>query len=128
MTDAVIVSTARTPIGRGRKGTLIGLDALQLAQIAVEATIARSEIPAGDIEDLVVAESLQGGGVIARNVAVRLGLAHVPGLADNRHCAAGLSAVQIAAAGIRAGMDHVVVAAGTESMTTMVMSLKRPPF
>ncbi len=127
MTDAVIVSTARTPIGRARKGTLIGLDALQLARIAVEAAIARSGIPAADIDDLVVAESLQGGGVIARNVAVRLGLTHVPGLADNRHCAAGLSALQIAAAGILAGMDQVVIAGGTESMTNMVMSLMRRP-
>jgi acetyl-CoA C-acetyltransferase len=128
MTDAVIVSTARTPIGRGRKGTLIGLDALQLATIAVEASIARSGIPAADIDDLVVAESLQGGGVIARNVAIRLGLTHVPGIADNRHCAAGLSALQIAAAAIIAGMDQVVVASGTESMTNMVMALKRSPF
>ncbi len=128
MTDAVIVSTARTPIGRARKGALIGLDALQLARIAVEAAIARSGIPAADIDDLVVAESLQGGGVIARNVAVRLGLTHVPGLAANRHCAAGLSALQIAAAGILAGMDQVVVAGGTESMTNMVMSLMRRPF
>jgi acetyl-CoA C-acetyltransferase len=128
MIDAVIVSTARTPIGRGRKGTLIGLDALQLAMVAVEATMARSGIPAADIDDLVVAESLQGGGVIARNVAVRLGLAHIPGMADNRHCAAGLSAVQIASAAIIAGMDQVVVAAGTESMTNMVMALKRAPF
>ena len=128
MTDAVIVSTARTPIGRGRKGTLIGLDALQLATIAVEAAIARSGIPAAEIDDLVVAESLQGGGVIARNVAVRLGLTQVPGMADNRHCAAGLSAVQIASAAIIAGMDDVVIAGGTESMTNMVMALKRAPF
>jgi acetyl-CoA C-acetyltransferase len=128
MTDAVIISTARTPIGRGRKGALIGLDALQLGQIAVEAAIARSGIPAADIDDLVVAESLQGGGVIARNVAVRLGHVHIPGVADNRHCAAGLSAIQIASAGILAGMDHVVVAGGTESMTNMVMGLKRAPF
>ena len=81
-----------------------------------------------DIDDLVVAESLQGGGVIARNLAVRLGLTHVPGMADNRHCAAGLSAVQIASAAIIAGMDEVVVAGGTESMTNMVMALKRAPF
>jgi acetyl-CoA C-acetyltransferase len=49
----------------------------------------------------------------------------VPGLADNRHCAAGLSAVQIASAGIRAGMDHVVVAGGTESLSTSPQTLKR---
>ncbi len=86
--------------------------------------VERSGIATSDIDDIVVAESLQGGGVIARNVAVRLGLTSVPGLADNRHCAAGLSAVQIASAGILAGMDHVVVAGGTESLSTSPQSSK----
>ena len=128
MTDAVIVATARTPIGRARKGTLVGVDDLELARVAVGAAIERSGIPASDFDDVIVAESLAGGGVMARNVAVQLGLTHVPGLADNRHCAAGLSAVQIAASSIRAGMDQVVVAGGTESMSTMITSLKPPPF
>ena len=51
----------------------------------------------------------------------------MPGLADNRHCAAGLSAVQIAAGSIRAGMDRVVVAGGTESLSSMPRSLKSTP-
>ena len=68
--------------------------------------IERAGIDAAEIDDLVVAESLQGGGVIARHTAVVLGLTNVPGLADNRHCAAGLSAVAIAAGSIRAGMDQ----------------------
>jgi acetyl-CoA C-acetyltransferase len=87
----------------------------------------RSGIPLTDFDDIVVAESLQGGGVIARNVALRLGLPHVPGLADNRHCAAGLSAVQIGAGSIRAGMDRVVVAGGTESLSSMPRTLKSTP-
>ncbi len=124
MTDAVIVATARTPIGRARKGSLVDVDAFELAQIAVGAVVERSGIATSDIDDIVVAESLQGGGVIARNIAVRLGLTSVPGLADNRHCAAGLSAVQIASAGIRAGMDHVVVAGGTESLSTSPQTSK----
>jgi len=125
MTDAVIVSAARTPIGRARKGSLVGVDAFELAQVAVGAAIDRSGIPAADIDDMVVAESLQGGGVIARHVAVELGLTGVPGLADNRHCAAGLSAIQIGAASIMAGMDQVVVAGGTESLSTSPSSFKR---
>jgi acetyl-CoA C-acetyltransferase len=56
---------------------------------------------------------------------VRLGLLHVPGLADNRHCAAGLSALQIGASSILAGMDSVVVAGGTESLTSMPKTTKR---
>jgi acetyl-CoA C-acetyltransferase len=74
-----------------------------------------------------MAESFQGGGVIARNIAVQLGMVSVPGLANNRHCAAGLSAVQIAAASIRAGMDHAVVAGGTESASSMPRVLKSVP-
>jgi acetyl-CoA acetyltransferase family protein len=123
--DAVIVATARTPIGRARKGSLRDIDAFKLAQIAVGGVIERSGIPASDIDDIVLAESLQGGGVIARHTAVELGLISVPGLADNRHCAAGLSAVSIAAASIRAGMDDVVVAGGTESLSTSPSSFKR---
>ncbi|HXY92311.1 MAG TPA: thiolase family protein [Acidimicrobiia bacterium] len=124
MTDAVIVAGARTPIGRARKGSLVDVDAFQLAEVAVGAAVERSGLAASAIDDVVLGESLQGGGVIARNIAVRLGLTPVPGLADNRHCAAGLSAVQIAAGTIRAGMDHVVVAGGTESLSTSPQTSK----
>ena len=127
MTDAVIVSTARTPIGRARKGSLIGVDAFQLAEVAVGAALERSGVGAADFDDLVLAESFQGGGVIGRNVAVRLGLDSVPGVAVNRHCASGLSAVANAAASIRAGMDHMVLAGGTESMSTQPTTSKPGP-
>jgi acetyl-CoA C-acetyltransferase len=127
MTDAVIVSAARTPIGRSHKGSLVDVDAFELAEVVLAEVIARSGIDPKLIDDLVLAESLQGGGVIGRNVAVRLGLNHVPGLADNRHCAAGLSAVQIAAGSIIAGMDRVVVAGGTESLSSMPMGTKSVP-
>jgi acetyl-CoA acetyltransferase family protein len=127
MPEAVIVAGARTPIGRAHKGSLVDVDAFALARIAVGAAIARSGVAEADIDDIVVAESLQGGGVIARHVAVELGLLGVPGLADNRHCAAGLSAVQIAAGSIRAGMDRVVVAGGTESLSSMPQTTKSVP-
>jgi acetyl-CoA acetyltransferase family protein len=125
--DAVIVAATRTPIGRARKGSLRTVDAFQLAEVAVGAVITRSGIPATDIDDIVLAESLQGGGVIARHTAVRLGLVGVPGLADNRHCAAGLSAIQIAAGSVMAGMDRVVVAGGTESLSTAPQTLRHDP-
>jgi acetyl-CoA C-acetyltransferase len=127
MTEAVILAAARTPIGRANKGSLVDVDAFELARVAISEAIARSGVPAADIDDVVLAESLQGGGVIARYVAVELGLDHVPGLADNRHCAAGLSATQIAAGSIRAGMDQLVVAGGTESLSSMPQSLKSVP-
>lgn len=127
MTEAVIVAAARTPIGRSHKGSLVDVDAFVLAEVAMQAVLDRAGVPAADIDDLVLAESLQGGGVIGRHTAVRLGLTHVPGLADNRHCAAGLSAVQIAAASVRAGMDRVVLAGGTESLSSMPQTLKSVP-
>lgn len=118
MTEAVIVAAARTPIGRSYKGSLTQVDAFQLASTAVTAAIGRSGIPPEEIDDLVLAESRQGGGVIGRYIAAEAGLTSIPGVAVNRHCAAGLSAVQYAAASIRAGMDRVVVAGGTESLST----------
>jgi acetyl-CoA acetyltransferase family protein len=124
---AAIVAAARTPIGRSRKGRLATVDAWALARTAVSGVIERSGIPASDIEDVVLAESMQGGGVIARHTAVSLGLHHVPGLAVNRHCAGGLAAVQTAVGAILAGAVDVVVAGGTESMSTMARSLKAGP-
>jgi acetyl-CoA C-acetyltransferase len=127
MPEAVIVAAARTPIGRAHKGSLVDVDAFTLAEIAVQAVLDRAGVDPDHIDDLVLAESLQGGGVIGRHTAVRLGLSHVPGMADNRHCAAGLSAVQIAAGSIRAGMDRVVIAGGTESLSSMPQTLKSVP-
>lgn len=106
MPDALIVSAARTPIGRAHKGALVDVDAAELAVIALGGAIERSGIDPTVIDDIELAESMQGGGVLARYVAHRLGLVDVPGLADNRHCAAGLSAIQIGAGSIRAGMDR----------------------
>jgi acetyl-CoA acetyltransferase family protein len=127
VTEAVIVAATRTPIGRAHKGTLVDVDAFALAQIVVASAVARAGIDGASIDDIVLAESLQGGGVIARNVAVRLGLTSVPGLADNRHCAAGLSAIQIAAGSIRSGMDRVVIAGGTESLSSIPRVFKAEP-
>lgn len=127
MPDAVIVSAVRTPIGKAYKGTLADVDAFALAEVAVQAALDRSSIDPAAIDDLVVAESLQGGGCIGRHTAVRLGLTHVPGLADNRHCASGLSAMQIAAGSIRAGMDQVVLAGGTESLSSVPRVFKAVP-
>jgi acetyl-CoA acetyltransferase family protein len=125
MNAPVILEALRTPIGRARKGSLIGKDAFDLAQVVVRAVLDRAKIEPTEIDDLVIAESLQGGGVIARHTAVVLGLDQVPGLATNRHCAAGLGAIAAAAGSIAAGMDRVVVAGGTESMSTMPMCTKR---
>jgi acetyl-CoA C-acetyltransferase len=125
--DAVIVAAARTPIGTARRGSLIGLSAFDLGRLAVEEALKRSGIPADDFDDIVLGEVLQGGGDIARYVAVELGLTDVPGMAHNRHCASGMAAVQTAAANIRAGMDRVVIAGGTESISQSPQVFRKLP-
>jgi acetyl-CoA acyltransferase len=128
MSDAVIVSAARTPIGTARKGSLLDVTTFELAKAAAGEALKRSGISAGDVDDMMMGESLQGGGDVARYAAIDLGLIEVPGLALNRHCASGMGAVQSAVGSIVAGMDKVVIAGGSESMSSMPMVSKRTPF
>src|SRR6185503_13637053 len=101
--------------------------AFDLAKFAVQESLKRSNVPVEDVDDIVVGEVLQGGGDIARYIAIELGMLEVPGLANNRHCATSLASVQIAAASIRAGMDKVVIAGGTESITQSPSVFKKLP-
>jgi acetyl-CoA acetyltransferase family protein len=127
VTEAVIVAAARTPIGRARKGSLVDVDAFRLAEISVGEAVARSGIENAEIDDIVLGESLYGGGDIARHTAVVLGFDNVAGIADNRHCASGLSAVQLAAGSIKSDMDTVVVAGGTQSSSSAPQSWMAQP-
>ena len=127
MTDAVIVSTARTAIGTAFRGSLVDVDALDLATVAVREAVRRSGIDPALIDDVVLGESLYGGGDLARYAAIEAGLEHVPGVAHNRHCASGLAAVVTAAATVRAGMDRVVIAGGVQSTSTSPRSTRRVP-
>jgi len=127
MGDAVIVSAARTAIGTARKGSLMSFSAFDLGKLAVGEALKRSGVPVDDVDDIVLGEVLQGGGDIARYAAIELGMLDVPGLAHNRHCASGMAAVQSAAASIRAGMDRVVIAGGTESITQSPQVFKKLP-
>ncbi|WP_204806476.1 thiolase family protein [Mycobacterium riyadhense] len=116
MPDAVIVSALRTPIGTAGKGTLRDTTAFDLAHHVVSE--AAAELDPTQIDDVILGEGLYGGGVIARHAAITAGLTQVPGLANNRHCAAGQAAVQSAAASVRAGMDQLVIAGGVNSAST----------
>ncbi|MFD8814060.1 thiolase family protein [Streptomyces sp. NPDC059627] len=116
MPEAVLVTALRTPIGTAFKGTLRGTTAYELADRIV-AAVAEGLDP-DLVDDVVLAESHYGGGVVARHAALTAGLPRVPGLALNRHCAAGLAAVQTAAASIRSGMDRLVLAGGVNSTST----------
>jgi len=125
---AAIVAAARTPIGTARRGTLANMPAIELAKPVVAAAVERSGLYAADFDDLVLAESLQGGGDSARYVAVDLGLTNVPGLAVNRQCASSLSAIAVGAGQIAAGMSRAILAGGMESCSTTPLLRKRKPF
>jgi acetyl-CoA acyltransferase len=125
---ALIVAAARTAIGTARKGTLANVDAKDLAKPIVAAAIDRSGLAASDFEDLVIAESLQGGGDSARYIAVDLGLTEIPGMAVNRQCASSLTAIAVGAGQIASGMSRAVLAGGMESCSTTPLLRKRKPF
>ena len=125
--EAVVVAGARTPIGTAFKGSLADVDALALGTAAVAEAVRRSGIEPGAVDDVVLGESLYGGGAIGRYAAIEAGLVHVPGIAHNRHCASGLATLQTAAASVIAGMDRVVVAGGVQSTSTAPKTNRRVP-
>ncbi|MGH3245217.1 MAG: thiolase family protein [Trebonia sp.] len=125
--QAVIVAGARTAIGTAYKGSLVDTDAMELATAAVGEAVRRSGIEPQLVDDVILGESLYGGGDIARYAAIETGLVNAPGVALNRHCASGLAAVQNAAGSIIAGMDRVVVAGGVQSSSTMPKTTRRVP-
>lgn len=125
---AAIIAAARTAIGTARKGTLANTPAIELAKPVVAAAVERSGLDPSDFDDLVLAESLQGGGDSARYIAVDLGFESIPGLAVNRQCASSLGAIAVGAGQIAAGMSRAILAGGMESLSTMPQFTKRKPF
>jgi acetyl-CoA acetyltransferase family protein len=125
---AAIVAAARTAIGTARKGVLANMAAAELVKPVVSAIIERSGRDAGDFDDLVLGEVMQGGGDIARYIAADLGFTDLPGMAVNRQCATSLTAIALAAGQIAAGMSRSVLAGGTESLSTAPLCRKRKPF
>jgi acetyl-CoA C-acetyltransferase len=121
MTEAVIVSTARTPIGRAMKGSLIECRPDDLTASIV--TTALERVPQLDpttVEDLIVGCGQPGGESgfnIARVAAILAGLDDVPGVTVNRYCSSSLQAIRMAAHAIKAGEGDVFVAAGVETVS-----------
>lgn len=125
---AAIVAGARTAIGTARRGALANVPAIDLAKLVVAAAMDRSGLAPSDFDDLVLAESLNGGGDSARYVAVDLGLIDIPGMAVNRQCASSLTAVAVGAGQIAAGMSRAILAGGLESSSTAPKFRKRKLF
>ena len=121
MRSAVIVSTARTPIGRAYRGAFNDTTPQALAAHAISHAVQRAGLDGGEVEDVVLGAALQQGhqaGNIARQAALRAGLpTAVPGMSLDRQCASGLMAIATAAKQIVLdGMD-VAVGGGVESIS-----------
>jgi acetyl-CoA acetyltransferase family protein len=125
MPEAVIVNAVRTPIGTSFRGSLTETPPEELARIVLTEAVGRSQLDPAVVDDIVLAESNYGGGDLARHAAVVAGMTHVPGQAVNRHCAGSLTAVQVAAGTIHAGMDRVVVAGGVQSSSLNPVQRRR---
>jgi acetyl-CoA C-acetyltransferase len=127
MAEVVITSAVRTAVATARKGSLANTPPEHLARIVMAAALERSGFAADVIDDIVMAESMAGGGVIGRHAAVELGWMGAAGMAVNRHCAGSLAAVGAAAASIASGMERIVLAGGVHSSSFMPRMMQRDP-
>ena len=120
MRDAVIVSTARTPIGRAYRGAFNAMPAPTLGAHAIRAAVERAGIDPAEIEDVIIGAALQQGSqyTIGRNAALRAGLpVTVSAQSIDRQCASGLMAIAIAAKQVIIDKMDVCVAGGVESVS-----------
>jgi acetyl-CoA C-acetyltransferase len=121
MPEAVIVATARSPIGRAFKGSLASIRPDDLTVQMVRAALAKvPELDPADIDDLILGCGLPGGEQgfnMARVVAVLLGYDTLPGTTVNRYCSSSLQTTRMAMHAIRAGEGDVFVSAGVETVS-----------
>lgn len=120
MRDAVIVSTARTPIGRAYRGAFNATPAPTLAAHAIVAAVQRAGVDPAEVDDVLFGASLQQGhqSTIGRTAALRAGLPYsVAGMSIDRQCSSGLMTVATAAKQVVMDRMDVVVAGGVESIS-----------
>jgi acetyl-CoA C-acetyltransferase len=121
MREAVIVSTARTAIGKAYRGAFNDTQAQALGGHAIAQAVARAGVEPEEVEDVLLGAALQQGSTymnVARQAALRAGLpASVPAMTVDRQCASGLMAIATAAKQISAGEMTIAVAGGLESIS-----------
>jgi acetyl-CoA acetyltransferase family protein len=121
MRSAVIVSTARTPIGRAYRGAFNNLPSPTLASHAIKAAVERAGLSGEEVQDVVLGAALQQGhqaGNIARTSLLRAGLpTTVSGMSIDRQCASGLMAIATAAKQVVVDRMDVVVGGGVDSIS-----------
>lgn len=121
MPEAVIVATARSPIGRANKGSLVSMRPDDLAAQMVKAVL--DKVPAldpRDIDDLIMGCGQPGGEAgfnIGRTVAVQLGYDFLPGTTVNRYCSSSLQTTRMAFHAIKAGEGDAFISAGVETVS-----------
>jgi acetyl-CoA C-acetyltransferase len=124
MPEAVIVSTARSPIGRAFKGSLKDMRPDDLAVAVIRAAL--DKVPAldpRDIDDLMLGCGLPGGEQgynMGRVVSVLLGMDHLPGTTITRYCSSSLQTTRMALHAIKAGEGDVFISAGVETVSRFV--------
>jgi len=121
MPEAVIVSTARSPIGRAFKGSLKDLRPDDLTATIIQAALAKvPELDPRDIDDLMLGCGLPGGeqgNNLGRIVAVQMGMDHLPGCTVTRYCSSSLQTSRMALHAIKAGEGDVFISAGVEMVS-----------
>jgi acetyl-CoA C-acetyltransferase len=121
MPEAVIVSAARSPIGRAGKGSLVSLRPDDLAAKMVRAALDKvPQLDPTDIDDLMLGCGLPGGESgynMGRAVAVELGYDHLPGCTITRYCSSSLQTTRMALHAIKAGEGDVFISAGVETVS-----------
>ena len=119
MQDVVIVSGARTPVGRFG-GAFKDLLASDLGAVAIKAAVERAGISPEDVDEVIMGNVLQADetGYTARRAMLKAGLPdHIPAMTVNRACSSGLEAINLAVQAIATGESEVVVAGGADSMS-----------
>ncbi len=129
MVEAVIVSTARTPIGRAMRGAFNMTHGAEMGGHAIEHAVERAGLEAGDVEEVVLGcANPEGatGGNIARQAALRAGLsAGTSAMTVNRFCSSGLQAIAIAANRVVCDGVPVAVAGGLENISLVQTTMNR---
>ncbi|MFC8824702.1 acetyl-CoA C-acetyltransferase [Streptomyces sp. NPDC057137] len=124
MPEAVIVSAARSPIGRAFKGSLKELRPDDLTATIIQAALAKvPELDPRDIDDLMLGCGLPGGEQghnLGRIVAVQMGMDHLPGCTITRYCSSSLQTSRMAMHAIKAGEGDVFISAGVEMVSRSV--------
>lgn len=127
MPEAVIVSTARSPIGRAGKGSLKDMRPDDLAVQMVRAALAKvPELDPHEIDDLVLGNGQPGGEAgynLGRVVAVLAGMDHLPGTTVNRYCSSSLQTTRMALHAIKAGEGEVFISVGVETVSRYVKGI-----